>query len=322
MRSGVNSGKSVLGAFPWRPVRIAATVTAEAMKAREIVAPRAFTGGSLVEAMKADILFPRGWESLPGEVLVDYLKREQCEEGLLRELRWHVKEVRHLNEKRTWLLQIPFIGRQIRDQHEINRLLLISLEMSLDLAGRAEQETARLSRDFSEAGRSDWHQGFRYMGRQWSRVRMAEKALRDQWERGRSPYHRLRSKAGQRGINPWIDAAVRGLSEITTCLFETMKSPAFQELLSGDEKGSGTFLPELESHLEICRWHAREAAALLQKTDKLWPPVRKIVDWQSRLNRLYRIALEENTWLLVELSELLSRAMVAKAGHSTGSPCA
>jgi len=292
------------------------------MKTPEIVAPRGYERGTFLEQLKADTRFPEGWAALPAEEMVRYLQMELCEDSLLRELRWHIKEVHHVNRGRHFLLRVPLIGRQIRDQHEINRLLLISLEMSLELASRIEREAARLSRDFSATDRATWHQSFRYMGQQWSHARMAQKAIRDEWEHGRNPYHRLRSKSGQNQLNPRIETAVRGLSEITTCLLDMTRLGSFRTLIKEHGEEVEKDFPVLEDRLQSGRWHAREGSALLRRSRRFWPPVRKLFDWQARLNRLYRIALEENTHVLIELSAFLSRATIARARHTSDSPCA
>jgi len=292
------------------------------MGACETVSSRGVSIGGLKAGMSGAVRFPEGWTRLSPEVMVQCLQSELCEESLLRELRWHVKEVRHVNISRTRLLRIPLLGRFLRDQHEINRLILISLEMSLELIDRIERETLRVSREAPLPDRRACQRAFRFAGRQRSRTRIALKQLRDDWEHGRHASRRLQSKAGQAHVNRRMDTALKGVCDITTALFDIMKLDSFQGVLAGGGSASGIDFAGLENHLEICRWHAREGASVLGKRDTLWKPVSLLFDWQVRLNRLQRIALEENTHLLVEVSALLSRVVESHARQNSEPACA
>jgi hypothetical protein len=272
----------------------------------EIVDSGKITAADLIQLMEDAVKAPVEWQVLSPDEAALHLQGRICPDSLIEELNWHIREIEHVNAKRHVLLRWPIIGRLLRDQHEINRLILISLEKSVGLSETIESELGRLFSRFRKEDRAFWVKRFRYLGRRWRDVTGATRQLREAWEDGRSQQHRLRSRAGQTRMNPMIEEALQALSEISSALVEIMEGEALVNGLGQllDTKSDFPKAP-LNTHVESCIWHAAEGRAIRLKAE--WKPrlIRRSLDTQRRLNRIFMIALEENSTILQELAHRL-----------------
>ena len=213
---------------------------------------------------------------------------------VFRELDWHIRESGHLTAAKSAFLRTPVLGKWIRDQHEINRVLLISIEKAAALLGQIEEAVGRHFCRLRTERRAHWAKRFRYLGTRWKIARPAMQAFREAWEHGRSPAWRLRSAADQNRINAETEQALVALGEILTTLMESIR-----EGLPG--------LESLEEHEASCLWHAREGKAVREAAQAKPGLLRPFLDPQRELNRLYRISLEELSFLLKEQLRHLDR---------------
>lgn len=287
------------------------------MGKRVLVQPGPITAEALTPLLSARSRFPVMGEDLPFEEAAGHARGQICPEEEFVVLDWHIKEIRHLNVRKQAALRWPVIGPLIRDQHEINRLILIALEMSYALSIRVEGEIGRVFGNFRQADRSYWVKQFRYLGSRWAVGKRAVQRFREGWELGRSTRHRLRPRAGQAGLNPLIEEALIALSEAVSVLSGIFSSKALGNCLHAH--GCSGFehirVEASENRLESCLWHAREGHAIRRRNQgrPAW-----LFDYQCPLNRAYRICLEEHSALLKELVHKTSylAVLVETAAHA------
>jgi hypothetical protein len=269
----------------------------------EIVDGGEITAADLIQLMEESGRVPTYWQELPFDEAALHLRARICPDSLVDELNWHIREIQHVNAKRHVVLRWPVIGRLLRDQHEINRLILISLEKSVGLSESIESELGRLFSRFRKEDRAFWVQRFRYLGRRWRDVTGAIRELREAWEDGRSQRHRLRSRAGQERMNPLIEEGLRALSEISSTLVEIVEGETLMNGFSQPVERQGAFPGNpLNERVESGLWHAAEGRAIRARWENKPRLFRRAVDVQRRLNRIYMIALEENSTILQELA--------------------
>lgn len=265
------------------------------------------TAEDLLQLMQAESRGPVGWHELPSEEAAIHLRSQICPDSLVEELEWHIREIQHVNANRHVILSWPLIGRLLRDQHEINRLVLISLEKSVSLSEAIESEFGRLFSRFRNEDRSFWIQRFRYLGRHWNVVSRSIRQLREAWEDGRNRRFRLRSRAGQAHMSALIDEALRALSEIVSTLVGIFDAEVFKNSYTGahltETVAEG---PGLDERVESSLWHAAEGRAVRIKWEKKPRVLGCLIDHQRPLNRIYMIALEENSAILQELAQRIS----------------
>jgi hypothetical protein len=139
-----------------------------------------------------------------------------------RHLEWHAYEARVVSAQRGPWLRLPVAGPLLRDQHEVNRLVLIAIEKAADLLHAVEKGLGRHVSRYRTDARSVWVRKFRYMGRRWQSAHEACGQLRSLWEEGRSGSYRLRSRAGQAAINPLIETCLVAHGEILSTLQECL----------------------------------------------------------------------------------------------------
>lgn len=273
----------------------------------EIVEAGELTAGDLMKLMERRGVTPADWKELPAHEAALHLRGRICPDSLLEELDWHIREIEHVNANRHFVLRWPVVGRLLRDQHEINRLILISLEKSVGLSETIEAEFGRLFSRFRKEDRAVWIKRFRYLGRRWNEVTASIRELREAWEDGRMRGFRLRSRAGQDVMNPLIEEALRSLSEIASTLVEIVEGEVLKNeyALEGDRQSPVTAKP-LDEHVESSLWHAAEGRAVRVKLEKR-PIMSRIKDGQKRLNRIYMIALEEDSTILQELAHRIAQ---------------
>mgnify|MGYP005841863737 CR=1 FL=1 len=260
---------------------------------------------NLIDLMARPMSLQPDPERLSLEELAEHLSSRLCPDDLFEVLEWHIKEVRHVNVRRHRALCWPILGPLIRDQHEINRLILISIEKGLELALSIESELGRVFGHFRQADRSYWVRQFRYLGGRWTEAKDAVKDLRSDWDLGRHPLYRLQARAGQARLNPSIEKGLSSLAEGLSVLIAILNSEALARqvvILAENEIHS---LPELDlaGTTESAIWHAREGNAVrahFQSRSRGW---RLIADGQRRLNRLYHISLQDQAEILKALSQ-------------------
>jgi hypothetical protein len=202
-----------------------------------------------------------------------------------REVAWHVYEITHVNVKRTKLLRWPVAGYWIRDQHEINRLVLIALEKMAAALSLLESSMGRHFRKQRQEERGHWVKSYRYLGLRWKQLKPLLLALRADWEAGRSRRFRLRSRLPQVGFNENFETALT-----CTCELQTTLSGILADIsgIPPDHEG-GAWNERMASAL----WHAREGPALRARWERKLKQFQFLIDPQRRLNRLYQIALED-----------------------------
>jgi len=267
-----------------------------------------FTLEDLMTDLRTAHRLPRSWEQLPLEEMVAHVSADLLPEDLLPTLDWHVQEIHYKNLRESGLLKVPYFGRFIRDQHEINRLLWISIEKARDALVLLERETGRLFGHFRREDRDQWVRQFRYLGARWTACNQALRAFKEAWEWGRSPAFRLRSQAGQETLNPLAETCLCALAEALAALHSVL----YHEPASPGEPGPGSVRPdpELPARLESCLWHAREGRSLREQKTAL-RSILKAPGRQASLNRLYGIALEEISHILKVLGDELCHQALA-----------
>jgi hypothetical protein len=258
-------------------------------------------------------------ERLTLEDVADHLRDRLCPDNLFEVLDWHVKEVDHVNVRRHQVLRWPVLGPMIRDQHEINRLILIAIEKGLELALSIESELGRLFGHFRQSDRSYWVRQFRYLGGRWTEARESVKELRSDWELGRHPLHRLWARAGQDRMNPMIEKGLASLAEGLSVLVTIINSEALIEQVGNLVPADRIHLPELDlaATVESAIWHAREGNAVRGQDRNRVRAWRFLTDEQRRLNRLYHISLEGQGAILKALSQRIGLlgALLESAVH-------
>ncbi|MFO7724053.1 MAG: hypothetical protein R6V45_00770, partial [Oceanipulchritudo sp.] len=219
----------------------------------------------LAALMARPMSLPPDSDQLSLEDVAEHLRSHLCPDTLFEVLDWHIKEVPHVNLRRHRILAWPVLGPLLRDQHEVNRLILIAIEKALELALSIESELGRLFSHFRQNDRSYWVHRFRYLGGRWTEAKEAVKELRSDWEQGRRhSLGRLQSRAGQGQINPVIEKGLASLAEGLSVLVSIMNSEALvqQVTILADKETDVLSELDLAGTVESAIWHAREGNAV------------------------------------------------------------